>query len=185
MQIIGGTLKKRRLLTPEDHRIRPISSKLQAAIFDFSFMQVHIHNAQVLDLFSGTGVLGLEALSRGAAYTIFVDSDALLTKHNIQKCGCTIKTQVIEKNWEEAIQLLYKQKKVFSLIFIDPPYDFENYAQIIEAIEEKELLETHGFICIKHWTKNMMKDEYQTVSIKRHKKYGSTALTFYTKKGSV
>jgi len=182
--IIGGSLKKRRIFSPKDNVIRPISSKLQAAIFDFSFMQENIRDTYVLDLFSGTGVLGLEALSRGALECVFVDVDTTLVKKNISLCKCQKQSIIIQKDWKKSLDILKNKTKRFDIIFVDPPYELQNYSEVLEAVAEKELLETSGYICIKHSTKCLMKDRIKNVHIFCQRQYGTNTLTFYERENT-
>ena len=148
-------------------------------------MQIHIQDAEVLDLFSGTGVLGLEALSRGARSCVFIDVDTTLIKKNVSLCKLEAQAFIMRNDWAKALMILKNKTKRFDIIFIDPPYERENYTEILEAISEKELLETHGYICIKHWTKCHMKDSIKNLHIIRQRHYGTNALTFYARKGSL
>lgn len=124
MRITGGTAKGRRLLTAKGMSIRPTSDKVREAIFNIIGQE--LSDLFVLDLFAGTGSLGIESLSRNAAYAIFVDkspSAINLIKKNLALCSYENISHVIKKDLRKGIgQIFFSLKDTFDLVFIDPPY---------------------------------------------------------------
>ena len=123
MRIIGGRLSGRKLATFSGRRIRPTADRIREAIFNI--LSTELADAHVLDLFSGTGALGLEALSRGAASTVFVERsvEALrLIRTNIRSCGLLSQTTVIQWDIMKNLNCIRKTAPPFDLIFLDPPY---------------------------------------------------------------
>ena len=120
MRIIAGDYKGRRLYTPEDRRIRPTADKVKEALF--SIIGDDIDEAVVCDLFSGTGNLGLEALSRGADKCYFGDNSAdsiRLIKENIEMCRAGEYSEVIHGDFKKTLSMINEKVNVF---FLDPPY---------------------------------------------------------------
>lgn len=127
MRVITGTARGRKLRTPENYDIRPTTDVVKEAIFNI--VQFDVEGRRVLDLFAGTGQLGIEALSRGAASCVFIDSDkaaAAIVRDNLKACG--LEGQVLQA---DAIGYLDSCGK-FDLIFIDPPYDSGLYDGVLQ-----------------------------------------------------
>jgi 16S rRNA (guanine(966)-N(2))-methyltransferase RsmD len=138
MRIISGAFRGRRLHTPKDNRIRPTIDRVREAVF--SMIAGEVPGAKVLDLFAGTGAMGLEALSRGAQFCFFVDNgqEALsLIRENVQLCGAQDRSRVIKGPAASAIRRLESEKELFDLIFMDPPYGkgyIEKTLEIVGAV---------------------------------------------------
>lgn len=129
MRIVGGELKGRRLQAPADGRVRPTSDRVREALFNVlahgHFGDFSLKNARVLDLFAGTGALGLEALSRGGSFTLFVDEDATsrgLIRTNAEDLGVTGRTKIYRRDATRLGPRNASAGPAFDLVFIDPPY---------------------------------------------------------------
>lgn len=123
MRIIGGSLRGRRLITPSNNIIRPTSDRVRETVFNILSHKIDFADIDVLDLYSGTGALGLEALSRGAKHCVFVDSSReghRATSENIKKLGVDSNSTVLRSNAAAPDKLKLSQK--FNLVFMDPPY---------------------------------------------------------------
>lgn len=114
MRVVAGELKGRTLHAPAGSAVRPTSDKVRGAIFN---VLQDVDGARILDLFAGTGALGIEALSRGAAAATFVDTDPAAAQHNIAALGLT--ADVVGA---DALRWLRGQRARYDLVFIDPPY---------------------------------------------------------------
>ena len=148
MRIIAGDFKGRRLFAPKDSRIRPTTDKVKESIF--SMVAPYLEDAVVIDLFSGTGNLGLEALSRGAARCYFGDKsrESLeLTRQNIAHCGAQDRSVPILGEYEYALRKIREQA---DLIFLDPPYKEGLMEDCIQMISELSLLSADGVIVAEH-----------------------------------
>jgi 16S rRNA (guanine(966)-N(2))-methyltransferase RsmD len=122
MRIIAGTLKGRRLQTPRWEGLRPTSDKLRETLFNV--LAARVAGARVLDGYAGTGAVGIEALSRGAAHVTFVERDpraAALVAENLARCGVSDGYAIIRESVEGALKSL--RAGDFELMFLDPPYD--------------------------------------------------------------
>ena len=177
MRIIAGRFKQRRLHTPEGMETRPTLGRVKESLFSMLFE--HIEQARVLDLFAGSGALGLEALSRGAKSAVFCDKakPALLAlRRNIDMLQVESETEVIAGDWSTALQKLRDENRQFDLIFIDPPYNF-NPAPILEQIQMFKTLGNHGIIILEHGSEK----ELTTIAgfrISKERQYKETVLTF-------
>lgn len=149
MHIIGGKFKRRPLIAPKSEKVRPTTSQLREALFNIC--QLTIEGARFLDLFAGSGAMGLEALSRGATHATFVDLNRLsiaAIKKNIAALHVESQSRVFLLPALKAAQLLCKQNEVFDLIYADPPYG-EGFSQIIlEFIDSHPLLAPGGSLFI-------------------------------------
>ena len=145
MRVISGSARGRKLKEPSGFSIRPTGDKVKESIFNI--IQFDIEGRRVLDLFAGTGQLGIEALSRGAEKTVFVDlsADAIkLIKSNLNLCGFSDRAEVYAK---DALQFIAGSEK-FDLIFIDPPYDAKIFEKIMMKIIEFDKLSDNGIIIL-------------------------------------
>lgn len=144
MRVITGTARGRRLGELKGEATRPTTDKVKEAVF--SAIQFHVQDAQVLDLFAGTGQLGIEALSRGAAHAVFVDSRreaAQLVRDNLALTGLAERAQVL---CGDALGYLASTNQRFDLIFLDPPYASELLPQALARIAARGLLAPGGHI---------------------------------------
>ncbi len=133
MRIVGGDLKGRKLQNPTDDRVRPTSDRIREALFNVlvhgkfggSFGSFTLHGARVLDLFAGTGALGLEALSRGASFALFVDEHPAsrgLIRTNAENLGVTGQTKLYKRDATKLGDRPTSAGPAFNLVFADPPY---------------------------------------------------------------
>ena len=132
MRIISGKYNRRILISPDSYKVRPTSDRAKETLFNILSCRYDFNGMNVLDLFCGTGNLGLECLSRGAAMCCFVDKDVKLVMKNIEllKAGdntCVERSDVL-------VFLKRRGKESFDLVFCDPPYDYENYNALLEEI---------------------------------------------------
>ena len=184
MRVISGISRGRKLLSVDDENTRPTLDRVKEALFNI--IQNNVKDSAVLDLFSGTGALGIEALSRGAKQAVFCDysKDAIkvITK-NIENTKNQEKSIVLNKDYIKSLEILKNEGKKFNLIFLDPPYK-ENYAQVaLQKIIMSNLLTEDGIIIIE--TDDITKEneilKIQNIEIYDKRKYGSVWLIFIRK----
>lgn len=176
MKITTGKFGGRKLLDNPYEHIRPTADVVKQSIFN-RLMNI-TPNSIVLDLFCGTGALGIEALSRGAKDVIFVDKDlrsVKLTENNLKNLG--IKAKVINADFNVALKSL-KGKK-FDLILLDPPYMSGVYNKALSLIAEYELLAEEGVIVCEH--EKSVKIDYMPFELEAEKKYGIKIVSYLTK----
>ena len=141
MRVITGTARGRRLKTPDNYDIRPTTDNVKESLFNI--LQFDIEGRSVLDLFAGTGQLGIECLSRGAANVTFVDKDrnaVKIVRENLKSCG--LNATVLQ---EDALRILERGQK-YDLIFVDPPYDSDLYEAVLDRINLVDILSEGGII---------------------------------------
>ena len=176
MRVITGTARGRKLKTPDNLDIRPTTDNVKESLFNI--LQFDIEGRQVLDLFAGTGQLGIECLSRGAAGVTFVDKDreaARIVRENLRSCGLT--APVLQ---EDALRFLDSGRK-FDLIFIDPPYDSGLYEVVLERINSVDILSDGGIIVCEARRERVlpeMKAPYHKI---KEYRYGRVKLCVYKK----
>ena len=142
MKVTSGLKKGTILFTKDDLSVRPTADKIKQSIFNS--IQFEIEGREVLDLFSGTGALGIEALSRSADFCTFVDKDTLTTEKNIKKVSFSEKSSIVKSDY---IIFLSKTKQKYSLVFLDPPYKNGYIDKALLVMDENNLL-THDAIII-------------------------------------
>ena len=176
MRVITGTARGRKLKTPENYDIRPTTDNVKEAMFNI--LQFDIEGRRVLDLFAGTGQLGIEALSRGAAEAVFVDADresVRIVKENLKTCG--LKAAVIQAN---ALDFLRTAGK-FDLIFIDPPYDAGLYGPVLKSINSVDNLSDGGIIVCEARRETVLPEMEAPYVRGREYRYGKVKICLYTK----
>lgn len=177
MRIIAGELKGRRLFPPKDNRIRPTTDKVKESIF--SMIAAYPEDAIVIDLFSGTGNLGLEAISRGAKRCYFGDKSRQsieLTKQNIAYCKQEENAVTILGDFEQILRRIPEKSE---LIFLDPPYKRGLINRCFEMISQLSLLSEDGIIVAEHGVEEPLAEKMSGFSKLKEKIYGTIAISIY------
>lgn len=177
MRIIGGSFKGRKLKEPSDEKIRPTSDKVKESLFNI--LGQRLDGLKVLDLFSGSGALGIEAASRGAEEVVFCDKDiksVRLTEENLALIKSNFK--VINADCFTAVKML--ENKKFDIIFCDPPYRDDFSERLLKDFSENGLLADDGIIVYETSSLNLpcVSEEY---IIKDTRTYGKIRLSFIKK----
>ena len=153
MRIIGGKFKGLKLIPPSDLGIRPTSDRFKEALFsilDSKKYNINIYNSKLIDIFSGTGALGIEALSRGAKKVYFLDQDAKsiqIIKTNISKLKINDQDDItIKIIKEEATKALKNVNEIFDIVLMDPPYNKNIIKEILENLKNHNLINTNSYI---------------------------------------
>lgn len=183
MRIISGKARGRKLIPPASMETRPTLDRVKEAMF--SMIQGYIPDSNVIDVFAGTGSLGLEAASRGAKEVYLIDKSSEtfpLLKENIKSLKFDDFCFGLNMDSYEALRKLSNQGKVFELIFIDPPYCKEMIPKAIEIIKESNILSKNGIIVTKIDTIEEIYDGYEDIILIKSRKYGNTTVCFYAYK---
>lgn len=178
MRVITGTARGRVLETLPGEDVRPTTDRVKEAMF--SIVQFELEGRKVLDLFAGSGQLGIEALSRGAAYATFVDSsrDSInCVKNNLNKTGLKTNTSVVQS---DSLTFIRTAKETFDIAFLDPPYS-KGLLQAALPLTAQRMSDGGVIIC-EHPKGEEMPVEAGDFRLYREYKYGKTALTVYRKK---
>ncbi|MDD7347101.1 MAG: 16S rRNA (guanine(966)-N(2))-methyltransferase RsmD [Clostridiales bacterium] len=179
MRIIAGIYKGRSLKTPMNYDIRPTSEMVKEALF--SILMNDIHSSVFVDLFAGTGAVGLEALSRGAKKVYLVDRsrDSIgIIKSNVNKIGCQSQVSILASDYRIAMDRI---NEPVDILFADPPYEEGYNLEILDSISSSSILKDSGVIIIEHARKFKMPTIYKNLEAFKEKKYGKKALIFYRK----
>jgi len=179
LRVLTGTIKGRKLKVPKGQKIRPTTSRVKTSIFD---TLGYVSGVRVLDVFAGSGGLGIESLSRGAEHVTFIEKDPSVFKilnENYLRCGFLDKATPICSDYIEALSRLRNKKETFDLIFIDPPYKLYNDLEVKDFIHEtSKLLDADGVIVIEH----DHKIEHTPKGFKRvTKSFGGTHVSYFRK----
>ncbi|MCD8094584.1 MAG: 16S rRNA (guanine(966)-N(2))-methyltransferase RsmD [Ruminococcus sp.] len=180
MRVITGSARGRRLKTLDSLDIRPTTDEVKEAIF--SIIQFDLPSASVLDLFAGSGQLGIEAMSRGANYCVFTDSSAdavSVIKENLNVCKLVKNTRVLKI---DSFEYLNNTKMGFDIVFIDPPYKQGLVEKSLEKVASK--LNDGAIVVCEHERELELKDSYDSLELRKCYRHGKTTLTVYHKSGS-
>ncbi|HIS44303.1 MAG TPA: 16S rRNA (guanine(966)-N(2))-methyltransferase RsmD [Candidatus Scatomorpha merdigallinarum] len=176
MRVITGTARGRKLLEPDGMAVRPTTDMVKEAMFNI--VQFDIEGRRVLDLFAGTGQLGIEALSRGAAECVFVDESAKsvkLVRTNLERCA-------LRGRVEQADSIGFlRQGGKFDLIFLDPPYDSDLLEKALEVIQNVDILNDGGIIVCESRREKSMPELSAPYRKTLSRRYGKVCLTVYKK----
>ena len=182
MRIIAGEHRGRKLKMPV--HIRPTQDRVREAIFNV--IKEAVPYADVLDLFAGSGAFGIEALSRGAHSSVFVDNNIkciLIIRDNLAFIeNAHSRTQVLKLEAVKSIERISKQGKAFDLIFLDPPYHKDLAKNSLIKIGACDILKTSGFVIAEHSKRDELPPETGTLRLIKAKNYGDTQVSFYNRK---
>ena len=181
MRIISGTMRGTKLFTLEGLNTRPTLDRVKEALF--SKINYELEDTVVLDLFAGSGALGLEALSRGAKQAFLCDSsrEAIkIIKQNIEKTKTNDKTVLLNLDYKKALAKLKEDKLQFDFVFLDPPYHTDFAEEAVKMIIEFDILAENGTIILETDDKDKIISNLDTnlLKIKDLKKYGRVYLLF-------
>lgn len=179
MRVAGGELKGKKLMAPADNLIRPTSDKVKEAIFNMLMWDVD--ESVCLDLFCGTGSLGIEAISRGAKYCYFCDSSKTslsLTRENINACGIADRAELVAGDFKKALLTIGRK---IDIALLDPPYNKGLLTQAVELIAENDVLNDEGIIVAEHDKAEILPDVLCGFEKIKEKRYGIIVVTIYKK----
>ena len=179
MRVISGKAKGKVLKTPDGMLTRPTADRVKEALF--SIIQFELPGARVLDLFGGTGQLGIEALSRGAQYAVFVDERepaCALIRENLKRTALTDQGRVLRSDY---LQYLKGCKEKFDIILLDPPYAEVFLENALKMITEIDILQSGGIIVTERPLGKELPWVFPGFDRSRDYKYGNTLITIYRK----
>ena len=180
MRIIGGDAKGRRIHSPKRSKIRPTSDGIKESLFN---ILPEVSEKSFLDLFAGTGNVGIEALSRGASKVVFIENNAVMAnsiKRNLEEFGLSGKYEILTTEASKGIRQLQKRRERFDYLFADPPYEKGFIREIFQCIREGEMISSDGVVVIQHSIKeNIEGTQTGTFVLTDQRKYGDTLLSFF------
>lgn len=181
MRIITGSLKGRRLKSPKTNDVRPTSDKVKEAMFDMLYPYIQ-DEFVCMDVFAGSGNLGLEAISRGASKVYFSDSsrDSLaLVKENVRYCGVEERAVYLSGDFKSNISRVHEKVDIY---FLDPPYADKMIPDAIKAIVSSGNLQAGGIVVCEHSQKDVLPDEMCGLTAVKQRRYGAIGVTIYQMK---
>jgi 16S rRNA (guanine(966)-N(2))-methyltransferase RsmD len=180
LRVISGSAKGKKLKAPAGLNTRPITDMIKEALFNV--LGAKVPNAKLLDLFAGSGSVGIEALSRGAQSVVFVDNsvEALkVVKENLNNCSFTREYHILRNDVFKALGLLKRHNSKFDLIYVDPPFTNEKiFNEIMEAIDVMDILEPEGIVIIRTPRRKEM-PIFDRLQEYRLNHYGESSLHYY------
>jgi 16S rRNA (guanine(966)-N(2))-methyltransferase RsmD len=161
IRVISGIYKGRSLRNVASARVRPMPDKLKGALFNI--LGERVKKSSFLDGFAGTGSVGLEALSRGAARAVFVEEfypAVKVIRSNVSRCGAGDQAVIMHREFNRAVIELSKEQVVFDLVFLDPPYKLLEERNPLKVIRKRGVLKPGGIVILRHYfkTKPVLKD---------------------------
>ena len=183
MRIISGTSKGRKLVTLKSPSLRPTSDRVKESIFNI--LREEIEGGMVLDLFAGTGNLGIEALSRGAKKVIFVEKGrhALgLIQRNLAQFGLEEQSEILPTDANRAIGILKQRGKTFDLIFMDPPYEKGLIEKTLLQLSSHPIYHRDSLLVIEHHRRELLSPVPRGWDLIRQRRTGETMISFLAPK---
>ncbi|WP_163654403.1 16S rRNA (guanine(966)-N(2))-methyltransferase RsmD [Listeria sp. PSOL-1] len=180
MRVIAGDCKSRVLKAVPGKNTRPTTDKIKEALF--SIIGPFFEGEEVLDLFAGSGGLGIEALSRGAKTAVFIDQSSLAIKtihENLTTCKLTEQAEVFRNEAFRALKIFAKQERCFDLIFLDPPYKKQQLETIISQLDTLEMVRPGSQIICEHDKEATLPKNLGRLTKIREATYGITILSIY------
>lgn len=185
MRIIAGKYRSRLIHSPKGVELRPTADRVKESLF--AILTTFIVDKAALDLFSGTGNLGIEALSRGAKSCVFVDNNPRCIasiKENLESLGIKEGVEVVLKDGFKYINAAAAGGIGFDLILLDPPYYNDMIKKTLILLDNYIIINTSGFIVAEHYQRDDLPqpDDLKNLVLCRQEKYGGTILSFYKRK---
>jgi len=181
MRIIAGSAKGRRLRSLRGRALRPTADRVREAMF--GTLGERVVEARFLDLYAGVGTVGLEALSRGAAEAVFVESHraaARVIAENAEQCGFGKEARVVTASVERALGLLSREGVEFEVVFADPPYEVGEAGAVMERLaREAGLVAEGGLVICQHSRREPLEEKIGGFWRKKASRYGETIVDFY------
>ena len=180
LRIIGGTARGIRIKAPDTDKTRPTLDRVKESVFNI--LMPYIADTNVLDLFSGSGNLGIETLSRGASKCVFVDQSKFCTNiicENLKKVKFTDRASVLNMTAERAISILAGKGEKFDIIFWDPPYNMNFLVKTLQMLDDFDIISKDGIIACEHQEDEIAPIELGRLIKFKFRSYGDTVYSFY------
>lgn len=180
MRVIAGSQKGRRLLSLKGAWVRPTSARVKEALF--SILGDRISQANFLDLYAGTGAIGIEALSRGAGLVVFVEpshASLHILRTNLDRCHLSSNAEICAYSVEEFLKRAGRLQRniVFDIVFADPPYRSDSASTLLPLLERSVIIGPETIVILEHPTKHAIPTRIGRLSLIRQYRYGDTSLS--------
>jgi len=184
VRVIAGDARGRQLLAPKSQRVRPTADRVKEALFSILLSRLgEFTGMRVLDIFAGTGNLGIEALSRGAGYAVFVDShreSAEVIRKNLEITKYSETAKVVVQDAAAALRWLARGEAPFHLVFLDPPYGEGHTERLLEVLSASPLIDQGSTVVAEFSAKEEIPRSFGRLQETERRIYGDTALSFLT-----
>lgn len=183
MRIISGSRKGLTVKAVPGMTTRPTTDKIRESLFQI--IGPYFEGGVMLDLYGGSGVVGMEALSRGVDHVIFVDKDpkaVRVIKLNIESAGFQKQAEVYRNDAGRALKAVIRKGKKFDLIFLDPPYAKHQLNNDLKTIDENSLLHDDGLIIVEHSKDTNLQENFHNFDLWRSDHFGITTITMYKRR---
>lgn len=184
IRVIAGEARGRHLIAPKNSRVRPTADRTKEALFSILVSRLgEFDEMRVLDIFAGIGNLGIEALSRGASYAVFIDShrdSAELIRKNLELTRYTEKSKVVMQEATAALKWLARSEPPFHLVFLDPPYSLGHTEKVLEILSDSPLVDGGTTIVAEFHAKENIPTEFGKLKENERRVYGDTAISILT-----
>jgi len=180
MRITGGIAKGQQLKVPKSDLLRPTTDRVREAIFSI-LASLAGRPSRTLDLFAGTGALGIESLSRDAEWADFVEQQpksCAIIKQNLNKIGFAQKSHVYCCSVSKALTFLDGK---YDIIFMDPPYSDYSTNQVVMQLANSKVIDDKSLIVVSHASRSPLEQSYDVLSLIKEKRYGDTCISIYRK----
>lgn len=180
--MIAGSAKGRRLEAPRGRLVRPTADRVKEALFSVLGSRMDLAERVLLDVFAGSGALGIEALSRGAAAVTFIEQEPVARRAlgaNLERCGVADRARVIGQSAAAALARLAGEGASFDAILMDPPYGRALAERTVTGLGEGPLVRAGGWVAVEHHADDRLADRYGNLRLTTAKRYGKTVLSLY------
>ncbi|HSF24045.1 MAG TPA: 16S rRNA (guanine(966)-N(2))-methyltransferase RsmD [Blastocatellia bacterium] len=180
MRVIAGAYRGRSLRTVAGAEVRPTSDRLRETLFNI--LAPRIRGTRFLDVFAGSGAIGIEALSRGASEVTFIENAPRARsaiKANLQTLGIAERVRLISRDATPALKQLADASEQFDIVFFDPPYASELYEDFMGRLPASGLITPDSIVIVEHRAKHLLAPAYSNLKLTRQVKQGESALSFY------
>jgi len=187
MRVVAGICRGMRLMAPTGKTTRPTSDRVKEALFSIISSRFSLDGASVLDICAGTGALGVEALSRGAASCLFIENDrsALVTlEKNISDPRIKNRAEIAAMDVIKALSLCARRGKRFDVVFFDPPYNSDLYLPVLDALASPGIMALNSLFVAECPTKKTLPDTFGQLARFARRIYGDTVLDFFILEGT-
>lgn len=183
MRVITGRAKGRRLKAPKGKNTRPTTDRVKESLF--CLLGPRVQGVRFLDLFAGSGAIGIEALSRGASEAIFIDSDIKsveIIKDNLRTTDLHSEAKVFCIDIFKGLSVLARKEERFQMIFLDPPYEKGFEDKILEFIAQSKILDSKGLVVVESSKRTELAEDYSELVMVRQETYGDSKINFFERK---
>lgn len=184
MRVIAGSAKGRRLRTVAGRAVRPTADRVKEALFSMLDSRFSLDGAELLDLFAGSGALGIEGLSRGAVAATFVERDVAARRAleaNLRHCGFDARARVLTASVDRALRAGVLHQRQFDGVLLDPPYGRGLADATLRQLSAVEVVRPGGWVAVEHHAGDELATAYGDLRLTAAKRYGKTALALFAK----